>query len=463
MRAVIAIALSLSIGLAGCGRTPKVIEAPESAAATDSVSQVDNATPPVPFAGQPASGQPSFDFESARRDVEKTIARNPRVFDLRMRAAEFYMRSGIYAPAIPHLRAAGNLRPKEILPWIGLGDAATLSRKFEIAEDAYGRAQRMDIKHPLLTRGRGQLYVVQKKFDRAREVLERGLKEHPEDSEVRFALANLFQILHLPRRAAEVLKPAVEQNPDRSDLHFLLGEIYARDHHINGAISEMREALKLDPTSAAAAGRIGLYLMNLTRYAEAREALQQAVKLEPREAHYHWAIGDSYALESSSPESMGRAEELYRKALSLDPRNAKALTSYAILLTRRGRDADLKESLSILGRLVKLHPEDANAEYKLYETYKRLGRAEEAEKHRRRFQVAFARERQRNRDIHLSTSFKDTPEAHLKLARAAMGRKDYSLAATEFRLALERDRTSSEARAGLLAAQRQLGLSGGAR
>ena len=459
MRLRYAVLLFLAAIPVGCDCRQNSAE-PKTTAVAELSNQVSAPTEPVPFAGSPSTGKPSFDFDSARRDVETTIARDPKVYELRIRAAEFYMRSGVHASAIPHLRAAARLQPKEIVPWIGLGDAATLSRKFAIAEDAYGRAEKIEPQNPLLIRGRGQLYVVQEKFDKARQVLERGLKSHPNDSEIRYALANLLQILHAPRRAAQILKPAVEQNPERADLHFLLGEIYARDHHVNAAIEEMREALRLDPSSAAAAGRIGLYSMNLTRYAEAREALQQAIKLDPGESHYYWAIGDSYALESSSPDSMEKAAANYRKALALDPKNAKALSSYAVLLTRRGKEADLEEAIGILQRLVTLHPDDANAEYKLYETFRRLGRNDEAEKHRRRFQVAFSKERRANQDRHRAASFKDTAEAHLKLARSAMGRKDFSLAATEFRLALDRDRASSEARAGLLAAQRKLGLTG---
>ena len=54
-------------------------------------------------------------------------------------------------------------------------------------------------------------------------------------------------------------------------------------------------------------------------------------------------------------------------------------------------------------------------------------------------------------------AFLDTAEAHLKLGRQAMARKDFALAAREFQFALERNRMLTPAREGLLEAQKRIG------
>lgn len=409
---------------------------------------------PSPLSGQ-APAPPLADYTAARRDIETTIKAKPKSFELRMQAAEFYMKAGDYAAALPHLRVATGLSPKQVLPWIALGDAATLDHHFDVGAQAYRRAAAIAPDNSQIVRGLGQMFVLERKWKEAQQVLEKGIARHPEDAEIRTVLGNLYLILNKPRRAIEVIKPALQQEPDRPDLHYMLGEAYERDLHIEAAIQEMRETVRLDPYNAEAWGRIGLYENNLTRYTEARDPLQRAIALAPREPHYYWALGDSYLLESTAPANFDRAAELYRKALSIDNRNEKALYSFGMALTRRGRPEDLKEAVTLFQRLLQWKPGDINAHYKLAETYRRMGQDKEAAAEQAKFQVLFSKGRHQTRQLYASVSFKDTPDAHLKLAQQAMTQKDYSLAVTEFQLALARDSNLAEARAGLRQAQQK--------
>jgi tetratricopeptide (TPR) repeat protein len=398
------------------------------------------------------------DYDQAKKQVEATVAATPRDHNLRMQAAEFYMRTGNYPAALPHLEEATKLSPKTVLAWIALGDAATLSGKFARAAEAYNRAEKMDARNPFVARGRGQMLILQQKFTEARKVLETGVKQFPDDIELRTALGNLYLILNKPRLTIETIRPIIGKTSNRPDLHYMLGDAYERDLHIETAIVHMLETVRLDPNNAEAWGRIGLYHINLTRYKQAREPLRKAIALQPREAHFYWALGDSYLLDNSEPDHFARAKELYRKALELAPKNEKALYSYGMGLTRFGDKKDLAEAVEIFRRLIALHPSDMNAHYKLYETYRRLGRLQEAEAHKARFKDLFAKGRTQTRTLYAAAAFKDTAEAHLALGRKAMAAKNYALAAKESELALERDRTLEAARKGLREAQKALGV-----
>lgn len=470
-------ALSLLIVLTGCNAPtsapPKAassVAAPAPAPTASSPAAAANPALPLPgvdsstspgLSGTQTPAAPSrVDYETAKKQVETTLRAHPNDYELRMNAARFYMQAGDHASAIPHLQAAVRLSPKQVLPWIALGDASTLSGKFAQAEQAYNHAHALQPDNPLVDRGRGQLLVLQQKFYPARDLLIASLKRHPDDAETRTALGNLYLVLNHPRSAIETLKPALEKEPNRADLHLLLGEAYERDLHLEAAIAELREATRLEPAMAEAWGRLGLYQINLTRYKEAREPLQRAIALEPNEAHYYWALGDSYLLESTDPANFDLAAQYYRKALQLNPKNDKALYSFAMALTRRGRPQDLNEAVGLLLRLIKINPIDTNAEYKLAETYQRLGNKAEAQKHRKRFDVLFARGRNQTRRLYATAANRDTALAHLEQGQAAMQRKDYAQASQEFQLALQRDQSLSAARKGLVQAQTQMGLIG---
>ena len=462
----------LGVIAGGCGspKTPPITPPVSGSPAVTSLPDKGTAPLPTTPAGNSSSQTPAAnptapppnsvtsDFALAQSQIESTISKQPKEHNLRMQAAEFYMNTAHYTEAIPHLKAATQLAPDKVLAWIALGDAAALAGKFPVAEDAYNEAAKRDKKNPFVARGRGQMYLLQRKFRQSQQILEQGLKEHPHDIEISTVLANLYLILNKPRAAVNVLAPIISQTSNRPDLHYLLGDAYERDLHIEAAILQMQEVVRLDPSNAQAWGRIGLYQNNLTRYKEARTPLLRAIELEPKESYYHWALGDSYLLENVTEENFLQAQREYETALQLDPKNQKALYSYGMGLTRRAKKEDLEKAVPMFQKLIALHPADMNAHFKLYETYRRLGRTQEAEAHRAKFKDLFAKGRSQTRTLYASASFVDTAESHLKLGNKAMHAKKFKLAAIEFQLALERDRNLDAARQGLLAAQKKQGV-----
>lgn len=466
------VSLAFACLLTGCTAptTPKTTPA-NTVATTPSVPNSAGTSPAPPQGGTstgssntsgtqaaPLPGNMTADFSLAKTQVENTIALQPKEHNLRMRAAEFYMQTGHYAEAIPHLKAATKLDPTKVLAWIALGDAAAFANQFALAEEAYATAAKKDANNPFVARGRGQMLVMQKKFSQAQKVLQQGLKANPQDIEISTALGNLYLIVGKPHEATKVLAPIVAKVSNRPDLNYMIGEAYERDLHVEAAILQMKEVVRMEPNNAMAWGRLGLYHNNLTRYLEARKALQRAIALNSNESYFFWALGDSYLLENVSDANFAQAKENYKKALELDPKNDKALYSYGMGLTRRSNKEDWAEAIPLFERLIALRPTDMNAHYKLYETYRRLGRTQEAEAHRAKFKDLFAKGRTQTRDRYAAASFRDTAEVHLKLGNKAMQEKNYALAAIEFQMALERDRNLDAARKGMLEAQKKQNL-----
>src|SRR5262249_26307786 len=139
--------------------------------------------------GAPA-GTPPASYTEAKKEIDTTIQTQPKNFDLRMQAAQFYMKTGDYASAIPHLEVATKLSPKAVLPWIALGDAYALEQHFAPASQAYSHAAALDPNNPQIVRGRGQLLLLQRKWKEAEQVLENGVAHYPKDTEIRTVLGN---------------------------------------------------------------------------------------------------------------------------------------------------------------------------------------------------------------------------------------------------------------------------------
>jgi tetratricopeptide (TPR) repeat protein len=384
-----------------------------------------------------------------------------------MGAAQYYMGQGQHGSAIVHLEMATRLQPEVPLIWIALGDARALVGASDAARGAYARARRLAPEDPRIDRGLAQLLIREGRLEEARRLLVKALARQPDSVDLRLALGNLYLATNRPQRSIETLEPAAAAHPGVADVHYLLGQAHERNLHIQAALREQRRAVAADPAFAEAHGRIGIYLIDLTRYAEARAPLQEAIRLSPREPHYYWALGDSYLLDATSPENLTRAIALYRRALGLDPRNEKALMSLAIALTRRaaGREreapssagaresGDLEEAARLLEAVVRRNPSHDSAYYKLYETNARLGRQAAARAALARFRALERQGRRRTAHRFQSVSFVDSAGAHVRLGRRYLAEGRPGLAAREFRLALERDPSSAAARAGLAAAR----------
>jgi tetratricopeptide (TPR) repeat protein len=464
----LALLLLLPLAAAGCGHAPPTRPA--------TVPQVVAPAPQPTAGGVPraadASGAASGSASAAPpgispAQVETAVAARPRDYEIRMRAAQYYMARGENAAAVPHLEAATRLRPGEALAWMALGDARTLvigrsgASRGDAARAAYERARRLAPGDPRIDRGLGQILVREGRLEAARVLLAGALRRHPESVDLRLALGNLYLVLNRPALAIAVLQPATAAAPASADVHYLLGQAYEGNLQIQAALREQQAAVEADPSFVEAHGRIGLYLINLTRYAEARPPLREAIRLNPRESHYYWALGDSYLLDTADPGHLGRAIDLYHQALALDPRNEKALMSLALALTRQSAPGvpagrpPLEEAVRVLERLVRQNPEHTNALYKLYEANARLGRAAAARDALARFRALESRGRHRTAHRYQTVAFVDTAEAHLRLGRHDLAEGRAALAATEFRLALQRNPQLAAARAGLAAAQRR--------
>ena len=412
--------------------------------------------------GAPAAGGPGpdlslpKDYASAKAQIEATVAAHPKEYGRRMAAASFYMNVNDHRSAVPHLLVATKLGNR-VFPWIALGDAATLSGQFPLAHRAFDQAMKIDSGNAFAVRGLAQLLIAEQKYNEAEQLLLKWLKRYPNNNHILTELGTLYLLQGKSAKAIKMLEPAVRDHPDLGYQHALLGDAYARERQVERGIAEMKEAVRIEPTMADAWGKLGLYLVNLARYEEAREPLNRAIELDPTEAQFYAALGDSYLLAKQDTEHFTKATQLYRQALQLEPKNGKALYAYGMALMRHARPEDLPKAVDMFKRLIEINPNDMNAHYKLYEAYQSLGKTQEAQAHRAKFLVLFSKGRKQTRDSYRSMSFRDTPEVHVKIGREAMARKDYELAAKEFQFALQRDRMLTEARKGLLEAQKHLG------
>ena len=204
------------------------------------------------------------------------------------------------------------------------------------------------------------------------------LKVHPQDTEMQAvrdrataaepesALINRtqgYQALsnnNLPD-ADKYFSQAVVNRPTDVDALVGLGLVRMRQSRMQEAIDLFEKATKIDPqgssrwASALAAAKIaGTYarirpLMQAGNYEAAKNEIQQALALDPKQAGLIALSGD-VAVKEKNPRE---AEDLYRQALAIEPENATALQGLYSLLRTSGKTAELAD---VERRLLKVSP-----------------------------------------------------------------------------------------------------------
>ncbi len=89
--------------------------------------------------------------------------------------------------------------------------------------------------------------VEAKRYRAAIEYAEGELLKHPQDTRLRFLVANLYAGIDEPKRARDHLQLVVTARPDDAEAHYVLAVLLRDQNDLEGADRHFREYLRLDP------------------------------------------------------------------------------------------------------------------------------------------------------------------------------------------------------------------------
>lgn len=117
---------------------------------------------------------------------------------------------------------------------------------------------------------------------------------------------------------------------------------------LDASIAQLRERLRLDPDNHPQWYLLGLALRDAGNFTEAQQAFRRAMELDPRNANYTAYLGEMLLVtgaETPPPE----AERLFRRVLELQPGNPQARYYLATLKDMRGdHQAAVNELIALL-------------------------------------------------------------------------------------------------------------------
>ena len=311
--------------------------------------------------------------EDAAREFQAILAKDPDNVDARVDLgvlAYFHHDCGL---AALNLRKALSLRPS-------LSKERALLGLCEVQEGDFGQAAGdlgQSLPHlsnsklaTLVASHLVEIYYQKGDLDRAAILVAQMQRASPKNPDVLFMAYRIHT--ELAERARDALALTA---PDSGRMHQLMAEHLVNEGDVADAIYQYEQALAKDSAIPGLHYELGeAVLQNSTSsdsLGKAEHEFRAALAENPKNAGAEAKMGRIDLLRGN----VVQAEQEYRRALAIQPDQTDALKGMAELYTRRGQT---EKAIEYLVRASRGAPFDESIDYQLASLYRRLGRAEDA-------------------------------------------------------------------------------------
>lgn len=305
-------------------------------------------------------------------ELQALIALDPTNTDAVANVGVLLFFKGDCANAVPQLRAANSQRTGlwrvQFLLAVcenRLGDAAAARADFE---NVYPHLDDPKLK---LEAGMTlvQIYESGNDLDKAAQLVTSLRADNPT------SVPLIYEAYRLHTRLAEAAMISLSLvDPNSAEMHQVIGHEALRYGDSSGAIKHFREAVKINPKLAGAHLELADALNNSSTpevKAQAEDEYRLAVQLNPRDARALCRLAEVEAEHGEVDQALAD----YTSATQVAPTDLDAQLGLAkVLITKRKADA----ALPVLEKVLQLEPQNEAAHYQLSRLYWQQGRKEDA-------------------------------------------------------------------------------------
>ncbi len=211
-------------------------------------------------------------------------------------------------------------------------------------------------------------------FDVAEEAFLEAARLDPRSFRIQLHLGRTYQNRHRYKQAEKALRRGLELAPDDLKTRFYLGEVLREQIRFDEALVEFRKVSTADPKWSEPPYYIGTLLYQRGEYEQALEALSRSMALVSSETSraFRWAVTYQLALTYQRLDNLAEAERHLRNLIDLAPEYARGYYSLADVLERAG---DVAGAGQFRARFDELQRQDLERREKsaLFSNYGRQG------------------------------------------------------------------------------------------
>jgi tetratricopeptide (TPR) repeat protein len=287
---------------------------------------------------------------------------------------------GDYTEAMPHLRTALQIQPDlwRVQALLGIAEKRTGNSKE--AQNDLERAF-SNLEDPKIRIEAGlelvEIYTAGEHLEKALALSGRLQELAPQNSRIPLITYEISR-----QMMYHSLLSLMMVAPDSAEMHMLMGGELGRQGEHTAAIAQYREAIRLNPKLPGAHFELAEQLRTSTDAAlnaQAEAEYKAALQVNP----YDELSWRQLAGVLSAKGDYQTADEHYRKAIALQPRDSEAKTGLAITLISTNRSSD---AIALLESALQDDPSNVAAHYRLSILYRRAGRTADAQRELESFQ-----------------------------------------------------------------------------
>jgi tetratricopeptide (TPR) repeat protein len=246
------------------------------------------------------------------------------------------------------------------------------------AKTSYRQALAADPKSVETLVAMAEAFAGENKHAESMKVLEKARELSPDSREVLRHLIVEAMRARQNDRSLEVAQD-LQRNSSELDDRYLVASVMLQQKQYLAATHILEDYVTQRPEEAKAYLGLGIAYLNLLRYADARQALEHALKISPSLAEGEYQLGLLAVQQGSRPEAI----QHWTRAVELKPDHAQALFFLGTMYLESG---DLAEAESVFQRSLAADSNNMKTEYDLALVLNKLGKPEEAKQHFERYQ-----------------------------------------------------------------------------
>jgi tetratricopeptide (TPR) repeat protein len=340
-------------------------------------------------------------FSSAIHAQSSSATADQRVQELYVQAKTAEAR-GDLAAAAQIYESLLQISPRLAPAYNNLGSLYLRQREYKKAADVLEKGLKIDPKMVSASALLGIARYEMRDYAGARAPLETALRGNSNDDNAELFLANDLMKLDELNLAVEHLRKLAQRQPANQEIWYLLGKVHMKLSE--QALSRLNE---IDPNSVWAHEISGEVMESMKNYDGALMEYKKAVEMAPQKSGTHYLLGNAYW----SLSMWNAASEQFRAELVNDPANCLAQWKMGnIILEQRESPeealADVEKALNICPNLMaarvdrgralmkldrhaeavkdleaaeKSDPAEPSTHFLLAQTYRALGRTQEAQ------------------------------------------------------------------------------------
>lgn len=317
------------------------------------------------------------EVEKAIAAYESVVARVPDVADVHSNLGAAYVQAGNLEKALQHYQRAvvlGNATEPLVLH-LNFGLAYYKAARFDEAAAEFARVLEQEPKRLQAALLLADCYFRAGETKKVIEILEPLERDYPDDPALIYLLGTAL-IYDGQDYRGQQLVDRIFARGESVEAHLMLGAAHLMVQDYPSAAGEFEKALAIDPKRPSVNVSYGLALREMSRMDDAAEYFRRELEVNPYDFDSNLRLG--IYLYKTQQDYEG-AKRLFARALQVRPGDTDVRYHLGLVYLL---EEDLDRALALLEEVVEEVPEYLESHVALTRLYYRLGRREEAQKHR---------------------------------------------------------------------------------